>query len=272
MKKILFLFVTIFIIFSFLYWQNNALMITQHVIKSDKIPKGFNHYKILHLSDLHNKSFGKNQEKLVGRVKKEMPDVIVFTGDIIDRRSKDLKPATDLIDQLVELAPVYFVHGNHEWDSDLKRELETMLIQKGVVILTNEVRLIERNGELIEMAGIDDPENGRSIPTSIRLIKEKMQPDLYSIVLSHRPSWFTTYTREGFNLVFSGHAHGGQFRLPIIGGVFAPGEGFNPKYSEGIHQQDNTHMVISRGLGNSSFPFRFFNRPEIVVITLESRN
>lgn len=171
---------------------------------------------------------------------------------------------------MVELAPVYFVHGNHEWDSDHKRKLEMLLIKKGVVILTNKVRLIERNGEIIEMAGLDDPESGLSIRASIKRITEKMHPDLYSIVLSHRPTWFTTYTREGFNLVFSGHAHGGQFRLPIIGGVFAPGEGFNPKYTEGIHQQDNTSMVVSRGLGNSSFPLRIFNRPEIVVITLQN--
>lgn len=270
MKKIFFLFAAILIMFAFLYWQNNVLVMSKHVIQSDKIPRNFDEYKILHLSDLHNKTFGKNQEKLVGRVKKEKPDIIVFTGDIIDRRSKELKPAADLIEQLVELAPVYFVHGNHEWDSDLKRELETMFIQKGVVIMTNRVRVIERNGELIEMAGIDDPENGLSLRTNIKRIKDKMQPDLYSIVLSHRPTGFTTYTSEGFNLVFSGHAHGGQFRLPIIGGVFAPGEGFNPKYSEGIHRQGNTNMVISRGLGNSIFPFRIFNRPEIVVITLQS--
>ncbi|WP_419955900.1 metallophosphoesterase [Neobacillus niacini] len=270
MKRIFFLSVSIIIMVSFFYWQNNALVITKHVINSDKIPKGFNHYKILHLSDLHNKNFGKRQEKLVGRIKKEKPDVIVFTGDIIDRRSKDLKPAALLIDQLVELAPVYFVPGNHEWDSDLKRKLETLLMNKGVVILTNKVRIIERNGERIEMAGLDDPESGLSIRSSIKRISEKMQPDLYSIVLSHRPTWFNTYTRAGFNLVFSGHAHGGQIRLPIIGGVFAPGEGLNPKYSEGIHQQDHTSMVVSRGLGNSSFPLRIFNRPEIVVITLQS--
>jgi predicted MPP superfamily phosphohydrolase len=270
MKKILFLSVTILIMISFFYWQNNALMITKHVISSNKIPKGFENYKILHLSDLHNKSFGENQEKLVGRIKKEKPDIIVFTGDIIDRRSKDLKTADELIDQLVGLAPVYFVHGNHEWDSELRSKLETLLIQKGVIILTNRVDIIERKGEMIKMAGIDDPESGLSIRASIKLIKEKIQPDLYSIILSHRPTWFTTYTREGFDLVFSGHAHGGQFRLPIIGGVFAPGEGFNPKYTEGVYQQDNTSMVVSRGLGNSSFPLRIFNRPEIVVITLQS--
>jgi predicted MPP superfamily phosphohydrolase len=256
----------------FLHIQNNWLETTYITVESQKTPDNFKGYKIVQLSDLHNKMFGKNQETLVENVEKINPDIIVITGDIIDSRRYDSRPSLTLIKKLAPNYPIYYVTGNHEQRIEEFDDLIEKLKANGVVILSNESVGIEIKGQKILLSGVEDP----SFPADsydeneqiARNLEKVQKEDMLNILLSHRPEYFEQYVELNFDLVFSGHAHGGQFDLPFIGGVLAPNQGLFPKYTKGMHSKNNTNMVVSRGLGNSIFPFRLFNRPEIIVATL----
>lgn len=218
--------------------------------------------------------FGQEQQKLVEKIVEEKPDLIVFTGDLIDYRKYDEIPSLTLMEKLVKIAPTYYVTGNHEWNSGKYDSLEQELLDIGVGVLRNQTVEIKRGHEHIFLSGVDDPAFEKN--TEDTQLMEKfltgvdMQSDTFHILLSHRPELFSLYADDGFDLVFTGHAHGGQFRLPLIGGLVAPNQGLFPKYTEGEHQMGQTTMIVSRGLGNSIIPVRIFNRPEIVVVTLRS--
>ncbi|MEE0880578.1 MAG: metallophosphoesterase, partial [Turicibacter sp.] len=166
--------------------------------------------------------------------------------------------------------PIYFVTGNHEAWINHYDELEKKLLELGVHILRNESISLEINNQYIELIGIDDPEFGVSVDNNLTKTLKTTVTDSYKILLSHRPEAFKTYVSSGVNLVLSGHAHGGQFRLPVIGGLVAPNQGFFPEFEEGIHTKHQTTMIISRGLGNSIIPQRLFNRPHLIEITLKA--
>lgn len=270
------IFIIIFICLGvFFYYQNNFIKITRLEIKSKEIPQEFSDYKILHLSDLHNKSFGKNQKKLVENIRTIKPDLIVFTGDIIDRRWYDEKPSVLLMNEITKIAPVYYVTGNHELWSGKFDSLEKKLKDTGVNILRNEQKVVKKGYSQIHIIGIDDPVINSSYKTEERVIDEEIQEAIgkkynneYKILLSHRPEKFHIYSKNNIDLILCGHAHGGQVRLPFIGGIIAPNQGFLPKYTSGAYVDGNSTMIVSIGLGNSLAPFRIFNRPEIGVITL----
>ena len=169
---------------------------------------------------------------------------------------------------LVTYAPVYFVSGNHEHQSGEWEILEEALVEAGVTVLNNGKSVIERNGDTITLLGLADKKANRHYDLLLHSLMAG-QEDSFNILLSHRPELFETYVHEGLDLVFTGHAHGGQIVIPFFRqGIFAPHQGFFPKYTEGMHEKDGTVMIISRGLGNSSFPFRIFNRPELIEVTL----
>ena len=260
-----------------MYAENNSIVITKTKIESEKIPSSFDGFKIVQLSDLHNKKFGSNQEVLIKKVLKTDPDLIVFTGDLIDSRKYDEKPSLILIEELVQIAPVYFVTGNHEWKSGKYEELEGKLKESGAQILRNESVEITQENEKINIIGIDDPtivndsyDEKASTEAAINQSIYGLEKGGFNILLSHRPEMFSLYKQYKFDLVFSGHAHGGQVRLPFIGGLVAPNQGFFPKFTSGTHTSENTTMIVNRGLGNSIIPLRIFNRPEIVVVSLTS--
>lgn len=266
----------------FLNWQNNDIVITKLEYKNSKIPKSFDGYTILQVSDLHNKEFGKNQSKLVQYTKDINPDIIVITGDIIDKRrttSKDLYIALEYIKQLNKKYPIYFVTGNHEvWRPKFYPEVKKALLDEGVIILENEAQEIAINDEKISLLGMNDIAeiDGEYITEKERykfrnILKSLVNRagDNFKVLLSHRPELIKIYAEEKVDLTFTGHAHGGQIRLPFTEGLFAPNQGVLPKYTSGIHYQDESAMVVSRGLGASIFPFRVFNRPEMVVVTLK---
>lgn len=266
----------------FLYQQNNKLVNTDITIASERLPKKFDGFKIVHLSDLHQKRYGKNQSILVGEVRKQSPDFIAVTGDLIDARTSGLEPGITLIEQLMKVAPVYYVTGNHEG----KMEGYSFWLEKvknmKVHLLQGERVKITREDEYIYLLGIDDPEvtdgygEGKEVAIaaekSIRSVVEELEEEPYKILLSHRPELFPIYCKYGLDLTLSGHAHGGQIRLPLVGGIFAPGQGIFPKYTTGEYVKKNTHMVVSRGLGPTIFPTRLFNHPEIVVVTLKPQS
>ncbi|TSB47188.1 metallophosphoesterase [Alkalicoccobacillus porphyridii] len=259
----------------FIYYQQNTLSTTHLSIESNSIPNEFNDYKIIHLSDLHNKIFGRNQDRLAQSVEEEQPDLIVFTGDLIDSRRYDANPAIQLIEKLTDLAPVYYVTGNHEWHSNRYDELQQQLTHSGAVILENESVFLEKGDASIQLAGIEDPafsegiSNKAAIETGIRAaLSSSLDQENYTILLSHRPEHFLTYSAEAIDVVLAGHAHGGQIRIPFLGGLIAPDQGFFPTYTSGPYESNGTTMIVNRGLGNSVIPIRLFNRPEIVSITL----
>ncbi|MDM5427848.1 MULTISPECIES: metallophosphoesterase [Bacillus] len=259
----------------FLYLQNNLISITEVKITSSKIPSSFKGYKILQISDLHNKKFGDNQDVLIQKVKSINPDIIAITGDLIDSKSYDAEMSMQVIRELVKEYPVYFVTGNHEKWSGKYNSLEKKLKKQHVTVLRNEHVIIQKGGHEINLLGIDDPEfntgdidEGSIVKDAIVKAKIETQPDRYNVLLSHRPEFLEEYAEEKVDLVLSGHAHGGQVRLPFIGGLVAPNQGILPKYTAGLYEQQNTSMMVSRGLGNSIIPQRVFNRPEIVVVQL----
>jgi predicted MPP superfamily phosphohydrolase len=270
-KKWLIFTVIVLALVTFLYFENNAISITYLEVNSKKLPPSFSEYKIVQLSDLHSKSFGKDQKRLADKVKRLEPDVIVFTGDLVDSKRYNEGVSLALMEQLVQLAPVYYVTGNHEWWSGRYTSLEDKLIQLGVKVLRNTHETITKGSNEISIIGIDDPaisnENG-IIERELQQTLEKVEPESFKVLLSHRPEYFSIYSAYHIDLVFSGHAHGGQVRLPFIGGLVAPNQGAFPTYTAGKYENGQTVMVVNRGLGNSIIPQRLFNRPEIGVITL----
>ncbi|WP_395761600.1 metallophosphoesterase [Bacillus sp. 3G2] len=274
-KKSVLLIATLVGCIIFLYLQNNLISITEVKITSSKIPSSFKGYKILQISDLHNKQFGDNQDVLIQKIKSIDPDVIAITGDLIDSKSYDAEVSMQLIREIVKKYPVYFVTGNHEQWSGKYNRLEKELKKYDVNVLRNEHVGIQKGEQEINLLGIDDPEfvtgnrdEGNIIIDEIKKAKIEMQPDTYNVLLSHRPEFLTEYAKEKVDLVLSGHAHGGQVRLPFIGGLVAPNQGIIPTYTAGLYEKQNTSMVVSRGLGNSIIPQRIFNRPELVVVQL----
>lgn len=275
-KKKIIIFTIIIAILLFLYLQNNMITTTNITVQSSNLPKTFNGYKIVHLSDLHNKTFGKGQKSLIRKIKKTKPDLIVFTGDLIDSRRYNEEPSIKLMKEITKIAPVYYVSGNHEGRSGKFNELEKGLLESGVNVLRNTNKIIKRGEESIYIIGIDDPVlhhfdsyRDDTINNIIEVATDNIpNKDGFKILLSHRPEAFSLYSRYGMNLIFSGHAHGGQIRLPFIGALIAPHQGLFPKYTSGKYTQGLSAMIVSRGLGNSLFPQRLFNRPEIILVEL----
>lgn len=252
--------IVIIAIVVFLYVQNHWLQVSNYSLAYNRLPKEFDGYKIVHLSDLHDQTFGEKQKKIIDQINVINPDIIVFTGDLIDHRRYDLNSSMDLIRGIAEKYKVYYVTGNHEaWTGKIE-EIEKSLLEAGAVVLRNDIETIEIDGGQIDIIGIDDPDFGNDLPL--------YELDNFSIMLSHRSELVEHYEASKVNVVFTGHAHGGQFRL-FDKGLISPNQGFFPKYTKGVHELGKTKLVISRGLGNSLFPFRIFNRPEIVVVELK---
>ena len=250
----------------FLHWNNTALQVTKYTVSSSRIPEGFDGFRIVQISDLHNTAFGKDNCRLLGDIRALSPDIIVITGDIVQASPKE--KALQFARQATQLAPTYYVSGNHEYRMD-HETLFAELQEIGVHVLQNQSVSLEKNGERIRLAGVEDPVFDTKTSLEEKLLP-LLQEEAYTILLSHRPELFDSYVHCGVDLVFTGHAHGGQFRLPFIGGLYVPNQGVLPKYDAGMFTCGATHMLISRGLGNSAFPFRLFNRPEIVAVTLKS--
>ena len=258
-------------------WGNTALVTTELSVKSEKLPAAFDGFRIVQVSDLHNASFGEGNAELLERVEQAQPDCIALTGDLVDSRHTDVDAALSFASEAAKIAPTYYVTGNHEARLEEWEQLLTGLEEAGVTILQNESILLEREGQSIVLAGVEDPSfHDDPLLHDTEGIWERNLESLspeegrYTILLSHRPEFFDLYEKLGFDLVLAGHAHGGQFRLPGIGGLWAPGQGLFPEYDAGLYQQGGTAMAVSRGLGNSLFPFRVNNRPEIVAITLQA--
>lgn len=257
--------------FVFIIWSNKALVCSTYIVQSENLPKSADGFRIAQVSDLHNTSFGKNNKNLLSMLKEAEPDIIVITGDMID--TGRIGTALDFAEEAVKIAPCYYVAGNHEARIEKYGEFKGALKELGVTVLENERTVLTFGDESITLIGIDDPsfqsEDAKEV-TEKKLSELKRENDGYTILLSHRPDLFDVYAASGVDLVFTGHVHGGQFRLPFVGGLYGPNQGLFPTYDSGLYTKENTNMLVSRGLGNSSFPIRFNNRPEVVVVELTS--
>lgn len=252
---------------AFLWSQNKWLCVTHLTVEAD-VSEGL---RIVHMSDHHGAWFGLRQQWLGAVVDRQQPDVIVMTGDFIDFRG-DERASRVLLRLLTQIAPVYCVTGNHEkYEKDAERgvyegwldgieESGARLLRGETVSLTDEISLTGAD----DIAFQDDPE---AYPEYLAGLGGQAQG--YSILLMHRPERFDDAAAAGFDLTLSGHVHGGQIRLPFIGGLYAPGQGFLPEYTAGLYDHESgAQMIVNRGLGSSGFPQRIFNRPEVTVIDI----
>ena len=258
----------------YFYFENTTLEVSTYQIATNKIPNEFNNYKIIQISDFHNNTSSKLTKKIVEKIKNQKPNIIVITGDLIDSTKTNVDIAIDMIKEIIEIAPIYYVTGNHEARTNEYDNLKSQMIELGVKILENEAQEIQLNNSTINILGINDPSFYKeSDILDSKIVKNNMEniqynEDNFTILLSHRPEVFKIYVEKNIDLVFTGHAHGGQIRLPFIGGIIAPNQGTFPEYTDGIYREKDTTMVVSRGIGNSIIPFRVNNRPELVIVEL----
>jgi len=280
---------------------NRSVGTTRYAVSSDAIPKAFEGYTLVQVSDFHSSEDERFCEEILEEIRREEPNGIFITGDLVDsgicsREAEDLRSVSregfpgestaDFVGALIQIAPVYFVYGNHEMillddpeNNPFKRRLEEI----GVQFMNNRVLLLERDGDTIQLAGIQDPAtlykdpilagSGDNTRERTEAMLEQIAPDMdseqFTVLLAHRPEYVALYKNYSIDLVLAGHAHGGQIRLPFMReGLYAPNQGFFPRYTNGSYREGPLEMIVSRGLGNSVFPFRFLNKPELVVVKL----
>lgn len=260
------------------------LDITNYIIKNAKITRDF---KIVQLSDLHSREFRNDNKKIIDYIEKEKPDIIVMTGDMINAKNGDIAYLEKFINKLKEICKIYYVMGNREfrYNEDEFNKLISMLEENSVKVLNNSSDTINKNGNEINIYGLNY--NNRNIEKYYEFrrgsiynkkyeIKNKLEDvfsiidkDKYNILLTHSPNAFKKYASFGFDLIISGHIHGGVIRLPFAGGLLSPNATFFPKYDAGLFFEEGSVMCVSRGMGYGSLPFRILNNPEIVVINLK---
>lgn len=308
------------IICVFFYAQNNWIGITKYNIElnsgksadsKDSAAVTTTAIKIVHLSDLHGNYLGGNNNDLINKIKSIAPDIVVITGDWVDQDTKDLAFFAKLINTIESVSPVFYIPGNHEHWLVKMSEWKQVLEQNKVKMMQNEILTVKVKGKEVNILGLDEATVSLNSKEQNELFKSLESKEGLKIVLGHYPENFfypgdIFYKNMKFDLFFTGHAHGGQFRLPFIGGVFSPGQGFFPMLYEGVHFSDDEKvvnnyfqtinnaksisgtesnsnsistangttgklpaMIISRGLGNSVIPQRLFNRPEIVVASVK---
>lgn len=263
LKRIVFsVFILIIISVIYNYFQISQVYINTINLDSDKIN---NKLKITQITDFHSNKYI-NLEKLFNSIAKFNPDIIVLTGDIIDFKTKDLDLALDLVKRALNITPrVYFVNGNHEVRSIFNKELTKKMENLGAIFIENKNIVTEINDQVISISGVGFFAEREDYNKTFR----NLNNNYYNILLSHSPNRPIKYLSTLEDLILTGHTHGGQIRLPLIGAIVAPGQGLFPKYDKGITMLENTVLYIDSGLGNSVYPIRLFNRVQITNITIE---
>ena len=254
----------IFLGILYMLWENTHFTVTNYEYKSPKLPEEMEGLRIVQISDLHNQSFGKDNKRLLKAVRAAEPHVIMITGDLIDSTFTNTEKGLAFAAELVKIAPVYYCTGNHEHrlaPKDLKAFLGN-LSDLGVRVLSDEA-IPFYGGTLV---GLKEPSSQKH---TLKRILSQQEDTAFTLLLSHKPHYFENYLEA--DLVLTGHAHGGQVYIPLVGGLIAPGQGFFPRYTKGFYTMENTTMLVSRGIGNSHRYPRLFNPPELVVLTLRSQ-
>jgi predicted MPP superfamily phosphohydrolase len=258
-----------------LYDSNTRLVSDGFTLSYQNLPRAFEGYKIVQLSDLHAASFGSGNSQLLGAVEKEHPNIIVITGDLVTYNDSPAVIDTvigPLVKALCRIAPVYYVTGNHEWEYPELRTLLKTLDNAGVTVLRNDYVRLKAGDQQIVLAGVDDPNGPRDKKTPEALIGEirAAEGDPFIVLLEHRNTFLHRFAALDIDLVLCGHAHGGQIRLPGIGGLIDTTRALFPDYTSGIYMEGSTKMLVSRGIGNGTGVPRFLNNPEVAVVTLRT--
>lgn len=272
MKKLIAIVTTVVTIIGFYYLNNTWLQVSKYNVLLKQLPQQMNGLKVVQISDLHDAKFGNNQERLIEQVSEQKPNIIVLTGDLVDRHNYDLPRSLAAVKGFVKIAPTYFVDGNHEISLNKEKEIHGALEKLGVTVLDNEAVDFTWNNNLISIVGISDPLSGEKTEDMLSKALHKVPKGRFTLLLAHRSEYAAEYAKYGVDIVFTGHAHGGQVRIPGLGGMIDHQGNLFPDYLDGVVKTGNTEQVISRGLGNSLFPARIFNRPEIVVTQLNNKS
>lgn len=278
--------------------EQKLLMVSTYNVQSIQLPKELQHTSFVLLSDLHNRSFGKANQRLINRIRKLAPDFILVAGDIINKRESSYPShGFTLLEELAKDYMIYYSFGNHEQSlmqigkeyegqkSSPEYEIYTTWVEYierlkklGIIFLDNTYALYQKNGQSLCITGVSigkeyfswDKVTAMDITYLDALIESKPK-DNFRILMAHNPDYFTSYAKWGADLTVSGHLHGGMVRLPGIGGLLSPQAKFFPKYHSGCFEDGGKHLIVSRGLGSHSIMPRLFNIPEIVQVVLESK-
>lgn len=249
------------------------IQLTRYDMSFPNLPESFDGCRILHISDLHGMSFGRDNRRLAEMIRSQQPDIIAFTGDIAGNRG-DLSAVETLLKNIDGLCPAYYVNGNHEWADGCVEEIETLMESYGVHCLSNEIELLYRGDDSIVIIGAEDP-NGRAdmmTPWELSLRAGELYSGKFMLWLAHRNDYIKMYQDIGTDLILCGHAHGGIVRLPFVGGLLNVNRSFGAEYEAGLYYSGHYIMEVSRGLGNSIPIPRFLNRPELVLIELHRKS
>lgn len=260
-----------------LRWQLWGLQTTVTEVPVHGLAEGFEGLRIVHLSDLHGHEYGADSRKLLARVAEQEPELIVVTGDLIDQEGQ-LSMVAPLARGLSAIAPTYYVTGNHEWalGTSVVKQLKALLAECGVTVLSNQYEVLERGGDRLILAGVDDP-NGYASQITPEELYQRIQaehPGRCVLLLAHRNDRFDRYAAAGYDLVLSGHGHGGIVRLPFTDGLLGTDRKLFPTWTAGVYTLDDSTLFVSRGLGNNTVPIpglRLFNRPDLAVVELTRR-
>lgn len=244
------------------------LELTRCTVTNHKLSQSFSGFKIVQLSDFHGAELVTD---IVETVREQKPDIIALTGDFITDEG-DLPAVEQLVSQLTDICEVYFISGNHDFASGRIAELSDILSSCGVKYLKNEYVTIQRGGESIVLAGVEDPNSWADLELPDAFLKRVRaeHPDDYIVLLGHRNYWMEKYPDLPVELILCGHAHGGIVRIPGVGGLLSTDRTLFPDYEAGMYDNGNYTMIVSRGLGNSISVPRLMNRPEIVSIELKN--
>ena len=290
MYKIIFIFIGIFILmYLYIKYNVNTLEVTKYVVENKKVPKEFDGYNIVQISDLHSKLFGENNKKLIQKIKSLNPDIVVVTGDLIDGENNNYNVALDFMKEISKLYRVYYIIGNHEQKSMIKKYKDeykdyfNKLHQIDFVNLDNNKVEIVKGDSNINLYGLTVPyscykylfDNQETTSIDIDFLEEKLgkvDREQFNILLAHTPFYFDEYEKWGADLTLCGHVHGGIVRLPIVGGLLSPDRKFFPKYDLGEYIKNKSTMIVSKGLGGSKVLIRVNCKPEIVNIKLKNIN
>ena len=290
MYKIIFIFIGIFILmYLYIKYNVNTLEVTKYVVENKKVPKEFDGYNIVQISDLHSKLFGENNKKLIQKIKSLNPDIVVVTGDLIDGENNNYNVALDFMKEISKLYRVYYIIGNHEQKSLIKKYKDeykdyfNKLHKIDFVNLDNNKVEIVKWDSNINLYGLTVPyscykylfDNQETTSIDIDFLEEKLgkvDREQFNILLAHTPFYFDEYEKWGADLTLCGHVHGGIVRLPIVGGLLSPDRKFFPKYDLGEYTKNKSTMIVSKGLGGSKVLIRVNCKPEIVNIKLKNIN
>ncbi len=268
-KQIVFAIIISAIVILIFFALNKRLTVRYYEIESNKIT---DNVRIAFVADLHSCYYGEGQTELLRCIEEQHPDIILFGGDIVDDKLS-YENAVTVLKSSAEKYPCYYVSGNHEYRSRKIDTIKRMIAGYGIVILEGQSETIAINEQLINICGVDDAEIGeRNFMQQIANAESQIDPDLYTVFMAHRPEYIDTYLQYDFNLILSGHAHGGQWRIPgIMNGFLAPNQGFFPKYAGGIYEFSDKTFIVSRGLAKESTRIpRIFNPPELVIVDIVS--